>query len=367
MRTLSSRDLRLLLDFLHDAYAVRSLDALSRHVISRLPAVVPSEITAFNEINLRRRRCVVVSNPSELWTRERERLLERHIAEHPIAAHYSRTGDGRAVKISDFLTMRQFRRLGLYGELYRPVGVTCQIAVALPAEPRLVVGFTASRSRPDFSERDRLILDTLRPHLIAAYRNAEAFTDLQRERALACGAVQAVGGELVSISRGGRIRGAAGRARGWLAAYFGGPPRAVDHLPDGLDRWLRSETARAGAADRVPPPRAPLVVEGAGGRLVVRLLADREGPALLLEERRTVPAAASLESLGLTRREAEVLAWVAQGKTNAEIAAILGTRPRTVHKHLDHIFDKLGVENRTSAAAHALALAGAQPAAGPGA
>ena len=144
-----------------------------------------------------------------------------------------------------------------------------------------------------------------------------------------------------------------------MAAYFGGRPRGVDRLPEVLDRWLRAE--KAGAADRVPPARTPLVVEGTGGRLVVRLLADREGPVLLLEERRTEADPASLESLGLTRREAEVLAWVAQGKTNAEIAAVLGTRPRTVHKHLDHIFGKLGVENRTAAAARALAWSGARP------
>jgi DNA-binding CsgD family transcriptional regulator len=367
MRVLSSRDLRLLLDFLHDAYAVRSLDAFPDHVITRLTAIVSSEIVSYNEVNLPRRRSVVRVSLPELLTPEKLRVFDRHVAEHPLIAHYRRTGDGRALKISDFLTMRQFHGLGLYSELYQPLGVGPQIAVTLPARPPLVIGFALHRGRRDFSERDRLILDTLRPHLIAAYRNAEAFTDLQRERALARGAMETLGAELVAISWGGRIRGASARARGWLAAYFGGPPRAVDHLPDDLGRWVRSETARAGPADRVPPPRAPLVVEGTGGRLVVRLLAEHEGPGLLLEERRTVPAAASLKSLGLTRREAEVLAWVAQGKTNAEIAAILGTRPRTVHKHLDHIFDKLGVQNRTSAAAHALALAGAQPAAGPGA
>jgi DNA-binding CsgD family transcriptional regulator len=367
MRALASRDLRLLLDFLHEAYVVRSLDAFPEHVISRLPALVPSEITSFNEIDFPRRRCVGVSNPSGLRTRERTEIVERHIAEHPIAAHYWRTGDGRALKISDFLTMRQLRRLGLYAELYRPLRVTCQIAVGLRADPHLLVGFVASRGQPDFSERDRRILDTLRPHLVAAYRNAEAFTNLEREGARARGAVQAVGAELLWLSRGGRIREATGRARGWLAAYFGGsPPRAIDHLPDGLDRWLRSETATAGAADRVPPSRLPLVVEGTGGRLVVRLLPDRERPALLLEERRTATDAASLESLGLTRREAEVLAWVAQGKTNAEIAAILGTRPRTVHKHLDHILAKLGVENRTAATARALAWAATPSAPGGG-
>ncbi len=56
----------------------------------------------------------------------------------------------------------------------------------------------------------------------------------------------------------------------------------------------------------------------------------------------------------LTKREAEVLAWVAQGKTNWEVAKILGASPRTVQKHLEHIFQKLGVETRTAATVWAL-------------
>lgn len=59
---------------------------------------------------------------------------------------------------------------------------------------------------------------------------------------------------------------------------------------------------------------------------------------------------ASLVALGLTRRETEVLLWVVAGKTNAEIGFILGISLRTVQKHLEHIFDKLGVETRTAAA-----------------
>jgi DNA-binding CsgD family transcriptional regulator len=61
-----------------------------------------------------------------------------------------------------------------------------------------------------------------------------------------------------------------------------------------------------------------------------------------------------LETLGLTPREAEILLWVAQGKTNPEIATILGIGLTTVKKHLEATFAKLGVENRTSAAALAL-------------
>ena len=61
-------------------------------------------------------------------------------------------------------------------------------------------------------------------------------------------------------------------------------------------------------------------------------------------------------ALCLTRREAEVLYWVAQGKTNAEIGIILGVSPETVKKHLAHIFEKLGVETRIAAVARALTL-----------
>jgi DNA-binding CsgD family transcriptional regulator len=57
----------------------------------------------------------------------------------------------------------------------------------------------------------------------------------------------------------------------------------------------------------------------------------------------------ALEGLGLTQREAEVLAWVAQGKSNPEVAIILGMSARTVQKHLEHVFEKLGVESRTAA------------------
>lgn len=62
----------------------------------------------------------------------------------------------------------------------------------------------------------------------------------------------------------------------------------------------------------------------------------------------------SLEGLGLTRREQEILFWVAEGKTNAEAADILNISPHTVRTHLEHIYPKLGVENRHGATRRAL-------------
>ena len=61
---------------------------------------------------------------------------------------------------------------------------------------------------------------------------------------------------------------------------------------------------------------------------------------------------------GLTPRESEVLAWVAKGKTNADVGAILQMSDRTVQKHLAHIYQKLGVETRTTATVRALKVLG---------
>jgi len=60
------------------------------------------------------------------------------------------------------------------------------------------------------------------------------------------------------------------------------------------------------------------------------------------------------QALGLTPRVAEALLWLAQGKTNSEIAAILGNSESTVKKHVLEIFDKLGVETRSAATLRAL-------------
>jgi DNA-binding CsgD family transcriptional regulator len=62
----------------------------------------------------------------------------------------------------------------------------------------------------------------------------------------------------------------------------------------------------------------------------------------------------ALASLALTPREAEVLFWISQGKSNHDIGIILGAKTGTIYKHVEHIFGKLNVENRTAAAVIAL-------------
>lgn len=85
------------------------------------------------------------------------------------------------------------------------------------------------------------------------------------------------------------------------------------------------------------------------------LVDQREYLLRLHEVQKPSVATGSLqERFGVTGRESDVLLWVANGKTNREIGQILGMSPRTVNKHLEQVFRKLGVENRTSAAAAAI-------------
>jgi DNA-binding NarL/FixJ family response regulator len=78
--------------------------------------------------------------------------------------------------------------------------------------------------------------------------------------------------------------------------------------------------------------------------------------SLVLEERAAQPGPSTLLALGLTPREAEVLFWIAEGKANGEIAVILGASVRTIHKHVENLFRKLGCESRNAATVIALEL-----------
>jgi len=94
-----------------------------------------------------------------------------------------------------------------------------------------------------------------------------------------------------------------------------------------------------------------------GRRLSLRCVRIAGRCLLLLDGQQTTLQTAALKSIGLTQREAEVLAWASQGKSNKEVGSILALSARTVGKHLEHIYSKLGVESRTAAAARVFDIA----------
>jgi DNA-binding CsgD family transcriptional regulator len=332
-----------------EIYALRDLDVFRDHVVRAVSKVVPAEVVTYTEIGPAKPTARVF-HPARVVTSDLVQTFERHKHEHPLIRHFSENPQARAAKISDFLTQREFHRLGLYNEFFRKIGVEHQVVIGLPAPPPRVGGVALSRSGPDFSERDRMLLSVLQPHIVQAHRNAASFSQVKREAALVLTGLEEIGRGIVLLGPDGGIRLATRLARQWLTTYFGHPGRAK-RLPGALQRWVKFQVTTVGSSVDVLSTRKPLLVEGPENRLVVRLIPADGGSLLLLQQQHTVPRPASLEALGLSRREAEVLAWVAQGKTDAAIGAILSLSPRTVAKHLEHIYERLGVENRLAAAA----------------
>jgi DNA-binding CsgD family transcriptional regulator len=347
MERLSGSDLKKLLSCLRDIYSLLDPDGFMDCVVSSVPELIYSEWTAYNEVDLKRHRVAGVMRPDLPDTPGLWEAFEHHIHEQPLVRHYRRSRDVETTKISDFLTRRQFHRLGIYAEFYRKLEVEHQMAVVLPAPRPLVLGVALNRRGRDFSERDRLILNLLRPHLVQAHANVAILEKARRESSVALRALEETYRGVVYLSRDGRFTEITERGERLLAEYFG----RSDRLPEDLIRWVRRERAALSRTDDAPPPPAPLVARNGGRKLVARLVhGPAEGPDLIILEEREPPPA---EDLGLTRREAEVLHLVARGLTNEEIAKRLYVSPLTVKKHLEHVYRKLGVHGRAQAVARA--------------
>ena len=132
------------------------------------------------------------------------------------------------------------------------------------------------------------------------------------------------------------------QARRWLGEFFahGDDEARIAWLVAGPDEGDDIRSRRGDSGERVLVARR---LGSAGLGETMWLLSVRAAAAQ--------PAPSRLATASLTPRETEVLSWVAKGKTNRDVGEILGMSPRTVNKHLEHVFEKLGVETRAAAAA----------------
>jgi DNA-binding CsgD family transcriptional regulator len=240
--TLGMSDMRRVIEFLNYAAELQSDHPFDKKLLLLMRELIPSVSAGYAEMD-RKRRTVhdgrlsteIVGNPDP------DRYFDL-VQQCPMVAYRDRTGDPSAMRITDLMPTRTWRELELYRERFWPYRLDQTMEVGLPAAPgrdRLVFLWRGYGER-DFSDRDREVLEIIRPHLVRRQELAE------------------------------------------LRARVSGSPAAV----------------------------------------------------------------------GLTPREREILGLVAQGKTNAEVAADLWVAPSTVKKHLENVYEKLGVSGRAAAVAH---------------
>jgi DNA-binding CsgD family transcriptional regulator len=359
MNRLTNREMQALLEGISMLHSNQSRESLHARIFTAVNLVVPGEFFALDYFRPHGEWLENGSSTSNVDVLKPEHVeaFVAHAAQHPLFCELLRTGLAAPRKITDFVTTSQFHRFAIYNEFYRDVGVDRQIAVGFPAGVKLLLLLTLNRSRKDFTEGDRHLLTLLRPHMMSACQNADALAELHLQQGQLEAALEDCSSGAILIDAEGRVTLVTAQARRRLADYFANPHGSAADLPEELAGWIAHHIGKGPQDRHLSAPVSPLEKIQPHGRLRVRLLRDAlTGYSMLLmqEEEDLTISADEIEELGLTKRESEILGWVAQGKTNPEIAILCDISARTVQKHLEHIYPKLGVETRTAAARQAL-------------
>jgi DNA-binding CsgD family transcriptional regulator len=333
--TLSERDAAALLAFVSELQALEDPLPFPPRLVARLRTLIAADGVSYSELNPVERKSIL-----QVWHRaeDEDQLFwgsdEKYDPDddlfwslrhtHPLCSYRSSSDEfTTALKVSDFVTLREFRRTPIYDALYRGE-IDHWLDVGLEPEPartRLFIFFRFDQS--DFDERDRLVASLLQPHL--AKRAEEAEAALRASHALATieEGTNEEARRVVLCSATGVIEFGSASSRALLKRYLG------------LDNGRVPTSVLA---------RRELRLRDGGRSLDIRIARTDNLHLLMLEERDT-----RIEKL--TARERQVLKHVVVGKANEATALELGIAPATVAKHLEHAYRKLGVQNRTAAAA----------------
>ncbi|RCJ17653.1 hypothetical protein A6S26_30615 [Nostoc sp. ATCC 43529] len=368
MESLSHNDWQMILLFLQILYASCSIDKFPIQILTALPKLVGAETFAIGSFKIRGTlflpRFYAFPHPEvgmavESFTSQRQKFFT-----HPVAKHYVKTLDGQALAISDFFSEREFQSREAFYAFFQSFGLKDQMAIhfELPSianadrfhqgQDHLVLSI--NRDRRNFNERDRLILNLIRPHLQQAYQNIAAFTQVQEQLSQLNQATEQVG--LIALFLDGKVEWISQKAGELLHKYY--PlSKLPNSLPDILQRWINHQISLLKQSTEIPSPVHQLHLEHNGTQLKVKLNyhAALERVYLLLEEIQPNEFSVKyLEMLGLTKREAEVLFWVARDRSTQEISQQLGMSDRTVKKHLENVYKKFDVQSRLGAVMYAL-------------
>jgi DNA-binding CsgD family transcriptional regulator len=313
----------------------RTEAGVRRRALLGLAQLVPADVMTWDQVEIATSAVRHEAVPGDAEPPGAFAAVVGDAAGHPLlAAHAARRR--AALRLSEAVDARRLSHSDLFGDLLHVSGFEYGIAIGVRPDRREAVVAGLGRTEREFSERDRDVLDLVRPALEGALRSAGARGRLSQ----ALGADPPSGSAVVLLDRYGEIELSSPDADRWLAEHFG----AAEHpswLPAPVAEWLAL------------PPRPPLVSERDGRRLTICLLPG-EPHALLIEEEIETFRPDALDRLGLTPRETEVLGAAAAMDDEADIAWELFLSLYAVRERLASLEAKLGVNTAAGAVARAL-------------
>jgi DNA-binding CsgD family transcriptional regulator len=322
-----------------DTLTLVAPEQVPSRLVAGIVELIPGLLASYNELGPATTRVTAVY-PDDAYVPGQEEAFVRFIHQHPVIAAHADERVHSADTISGRATPRQVRRLDLYQEFYRPLGVVDQIAISAAGPGQITIGLAISRARWGFTERDHLILDLLHPHLALGPARAAQLTRLRAAHEALSREAGKNAAALIVLTRKRRIAWITLPARRLLRDWFGYTGKT--ELPAQLSDPLARQSVG---------PTPPLRFTRGDRTLTASLLAAAPGHAEpLLALRQTImPDPIRMAAFGLTLREHQVLVAAAQGLPEATIAGQLAITPTTVNKHLENIYRKLEVTGRQHA------------------
>lgn len=326
------------LDFLARVYRLQGQEELSRTLVEELPELVCGDNVMIGRHDGLSRKLtgLVLRQPFSTQHFLPEANETGLIGCHPFWDHL--LDEERPVKVlSRMCSSRRWRENAFHRELLKADGVCDHINIEFGTDVSDFTSIGVLRSRSGFSAEEIETMRLLRPHVALAFSNARQFDRHRMDRA----ALQP--GKMLELDCRGRCCGA--DLYGLLAQWAG---RRIDSVWAGFVRWLSAAIdAYNRGALRIADEQWCLPCVHNRVRFVVRreMLSTRYWLFYWMENRLQPD-----HHVSLTPQERRVLQLVAEGKTNLEIAGLLGISAQTVKTHLKHLYSKLGVDNRTAAA-----------------
>ena len=165
---LSSTELRGLVDVLEELYEPVGSNEYPDRVITLVSGLISVGSCSYNHLDGSTALAYEIQPVDVIAFPDACDLFELHLPEHPLLSYVDATGDGSACRVSDIVSDREFRSLGLYRDFYRPAEVDYQVAFLAPYPGGGEIAVALNRKGRDFSAEERDLLDLLRPHVAQA-------------------------------------------------------------------------------------------------------------------------------------------------------------------------------------------------------